>query len=152
MSSCCGRSLQNCLKPCALLYFYSEAIVFVIQPKPCVSICTVIGLWRDIELIECFSPCKRLESTGKLLVHRSTLCLTQDFFGGERVGSEASYWLYHHGVGWRPVGENLENSSRDQTYGREKVDKTAFKFVKGSRTERDELLLRAAEVRGKTMG
>lgn len=26
------------------------------------------------------------------------------------------------------------------------VDKTAFKFVKGSRTERDELLSRAAEV------
>lgn len=32
------------------------------------------------------------------------------------------------------------------------VDKTTFKFVKGSRTERDELLSRAAEVVDEAMG
>lgn len=112
MSSCCGKSLQNCIQRHALLYFYPKAIVFYIQPKSCDSICTVIGVWRDIELIECFSPCKRLESVGKLLVLRSTLYLTQDFFGGEHVGSEGSYWLYRHGIGRGPVGDSLEDSSR----------------------------------------
>lgn len=143
MSSCCGRSLQNCLHPRVLLYFCLKVIVFDVQPKSCISICTVIGFWRDIELIECFCPCKRLESMGKLLVHRSTLCLLQDSSGGE-----GTYWVHHCGSGWRPVRQSLEDSSRDQLCGRRLgVEKTAFGLVKGSRTERDQLLSRAPEVK-----
>lgn len=143
MSSCCGRSLQNCLQLHALLYFYLKIVVFDIQPKSCISICTVIGFWRDIELIDCFRPCKRRESMGKLLVQRSTLCLLQDSSGGE-----GTYWVCHRGLGWRPVGQSLEDSSRDQICGRRLgVDKTAFKLVKGSRIERDQLLSRAPEVK-----
>lgn len=34
-----------------LLYLHPKAIVFDIQPKSCISVCTMIGLWRDAEWI-----------------------------------------------------------------------------------------------------